>query len=100
MKIKVYYNGSINMSKGKIASQVAHACMGLINETGAIYDPESDAVVVLKLSRNKFNEMLDNIVNGDYDSYVQKDMGKTEVVAGEATAFAYVESWLPYGEIE
>ena len=44
--------------------------------------------------------MLDNIANGDYDSYVQNDMGKTEVNAGEPTALSYVESWFPYGEVE
>lgn len=90
MRIKVYYNA--NLSQGKSASQAAHACMGLLAKYNVTYNTE-DVCIALQLSTTKLKEKIDELANNDYDYYIQKDKGLTEVEPNTETAIAYVEIW-------
>lgn len=90
MKLKVYYNA--NLSKGKAASSTAHSAMGLLAKYSVTYTTE-DTCIALALSAKKLKEKIDEIKSGDYDYYVHKDKGLTEVEPNTATAVAYVEFW-------
>lgn len=79
MKIKVIYRKNLKMSPGKLAAQTIHAAMGLAN-------PRPDIVVVLGVSCKKFWELVD-----EKDCYIHRDLGLTEVEAGEVTAAAWVD---------
>lgn len=52
----------------------------------------NDTIVVLGLRQNKFKEKMHEILQiPNVFSYVQKDLGYTEVELGETTAFGYIE---------
>lgn len=76
--IKVYYLRSLK-DTGKIASQVAHAVLGL-NLTS-----HPDKIIVLKASKSQLEGFLSSIPN----VYGQIDLGFTEVDTGTLTAIAY-----------
>lgn len=80
MKIKAYYNKSLAMTPGKIASQVVHAILGLkLNSQPA-------KVIVLEARGGKLRELSEQD-----DCYSQYDLGYTEVECGQLTAVATVE---------
>jgi len=68
------------MTSNKIASQVAHAVIGL-----KATDPLC-TIIVLGVSDEKFNGHFLN-----YDCYVHEDLGYTEVLPGTKTCLAYYE---------
>ncbi|MGR3218952.1 MAG: peptidyl-tRNA hydrolase [Candidatus Anammoxibacter sp.] len=85
-KIKVLYRKNLKMSTDKVASQVAHAVLGLEHYVRArVMEPREDTIIVLGVSDKKFWEKCDTC-NG---SYVHKDKGYTEVPKGESTAIAF-----------
>lgn len=87
IRIIVYYNKSLNMSKGKIASQVAHAVCGLTN--GIAYDRDNTSIAVLSANRGAFLAKYQGL---QCAKYMQADMGLSQVEAGANTAFAYFAS--------
>lgn len=90
MKLKIYYNA--NLSKGKAASSTAHAAMGLLAKYNVTYNT-GETCIALSLSAKKLKEKIEEISTGDYDYYIHKDKGLTEVEPNTATAVAYVEFW-------
>lgn len=72
------------MSKGKLASQVAHAVCGLTINTP--YDRENTTIAVLSANAGAFISKYQALTG---DKYMQQDMGLSEVKAGAKTAFAY-----------
>jgi peptidyl-tRNA hydrolase len=82
MRIKSVYKRNLNMSVGKVASQIAHAVKNL-----GITPTDCD-IIVLKVSDKKFDELVQEHPNG----YVQVDKGLTIVESGTATAMAWIES--------
>jgi peptidyl-tRNA hydrolase len=84
-EIRVYYNKTLGMSEGKIASQVAHAVAGLCDKIG--YNRDMNIIVLGK--RNKsFIDLYEVVESGS--SYMQVDKGLTEVGEGTKTAFAFL----------
>lgn len=95
MKIICYYNKNLKMSSGKLASQVGHVCKE-IGKTDYLSfcqsKPNSDVIIVLGLRKSKFEQKLIEITeNPDLTSYVQVDLGHTEVKPGTKTVFGYIE---------
>lgn len=84
MKIKVWYRKSLNMTPGKLAAQVGHAVLGLAELREV--DPIA-SIVVLGASDTKFEreKQATTLYCVIYDA------GRTEVPAGTATCFAFVE---------
>lgn len=80
MRIKCLYRKNLKMSPDKVASQVAHAVIGL---GGAKID---STIIVLGVSDEKFNGYFLN-----FDCYVHEDLGYTEVESGTKTCLAYFE---------
>jgi peptidyl-tRNA hydrolase len=80
MRVISIYRKNLNMTEGKIASQIAHAVIGL-----GVTDPGC-TIVVLKVSDKKFSELTTY-----HNCYVHSDLGLTEVSVGEPTAAAWVE---------
>lgn len=80
MRVKAIYINSLKMSEGKVASQIAHAIIGL-----GVDDPMC-TISVLKVSRRKFG-----LLTAENDCYLHYDLGLSEVKAGELTAAAWVE---------
>jgi len=74
MIVKAIYRKNLKMTEGKVASQVAHAVLGL----NLALKPSK--IIVLKVSDKKFGEL----VVGQNDCYLQEDGGFTEVNKGEA----------------
>lgn len=75
------------MSPGKLAAQCAHVSreIGRMRESS-----ESDTIVVLGLSKAKFDEMcLDIKTRKHY--YIQVDSGRTEVEPNTPTACGFAE---------
>jgi len=81
MIVKAIYRKNLKMTKGKLASQIAHAVIGL----NLTFKPSK--IIVLEASDNKFRELVE--LN---DCYLQEDGGFTEVNKGETTAAAWVEN--------
>ena len=84
-KVKVIFHKSLKMSDSKLASQVAHAVLGL-GET----DPLK-TIIVLGYSTNKFYNELNKFKESNENYYVHVDSGLTEVLEGESTCYAYYE---------
>ena len=80
MRVQTRYRKNLKMSPEKLASQVAHAVIGL-----GITDPGC-TVIVLGVSDKKFFEIKDQ-----EDCYVHADLGYTEVDAGTETCLAWRE---------
>ncbi len=80
MRIKCLYRKNLKMTPDKIASQVAHAVIGL-----GITDPLC-TIIVLGVSDANFFEGIDN-----HDCYVHEDLGYTEVLPGTKTCLVYYE---------
>lgn len=76
--IKVYYNKNIKMTPPKLASQVAHAVVGL----GA----RPYKIVVLECRTSRLKAHSETL-----GSYSQYDLGFTEVDNGTLTAVAMIE---------
>ena len=68
------------MTQNKVASQVAHAVIGL-----GVADPLC-TIIVLGVSDEKFKWYDLN-----FDCYVHEDLGYTEVLPGTKTCLAYYE---------
>jgi len=83
MKVKVIYIKNLKMSPDKIASQAAHAVIGL-----GITDTQC-TIIVLGVSTNKFKTLIN-----DYDDvFIHTDLGFTEVKAGTQTCAAWIEEF-------
>jgi peptidyl-tRNA hydrolase len=82
MRIKIYYRKNLKMTPMKLAAQAVHAALGLN------LPPESAScsVVVLGASNAGFER-----VKAEFDGYLVKDAGKTEVEPGTETCFAILE---------
>lgn len=78
--VKVLYNKNLNMSVGKVASQVTHAVVRLNLD----YHP--DKVVVLEARQGKLVREMQS-----RQCSVQRDLGYTEVKEGAITAIAWEE---------
>jgi hypothetical protein len=83
--IKVFYNKTLNMSAGKIASQCCHAVAGLVAQMG--YDNNMRIVILGKRATAFFN--LYNSI--ETAKYMQIDLGFNEVEKDSQTSFAYLE---------
>lgn len=79
-RVKVIYRRNLKMSAGKLASQVAHAVIGL-----GVTDPLMN-IVVLKASDAAFDECIYS-----KKCYVHIDSGLTEVARDEMTCAAWFE---------
>jgi peptidyl-tRNA hydrolase len=80
MRVKVLYRKNLKMSPGKLAAQVAHAVIGLgVTDTMA-------TIVVLESSDSNFIRHSSGV-----GVYVHKDLGFTEVNAGEPTCLAFYD---------
>lgn len=90
MKIKCYYVKNLKMSAGKIAAQVGHACIGLVDHYG---NDELNSIVVLSVSRTRFYELRNEIEDEGNYTFTQVDHGHTEVEEGTETVFAYKDSF-------
>ena len=85
MRIKAVYRKNLKMSEGKVAAQVAHAVKNLGSTPG-----DCD-IIVLKVSDKKFGELIDEQLSlKNYDIFVQKDKGLTEVDPDTETAAAWI----------
>ena len=71
------------MSRGKLAAQAVHAALGLA--TKVELDPFA-SVVVLAASNISFKEAKEQ-----YQCYVVRDAGLTEVKPGTETCLAFIE---------
>jgi peptidyl-tRNA hydrolase len=83
---KCYYNKSLNMSPGKIASQVGHAVSRLSLQIQA----SPSRIIVLEARTAKLDKMF-NDAKLCTNTVVQRDLGLTEVAAGAVTAIAFAE---------
>lgn len=91
MRIKAYYNKTLNMSKGKIASQIAHAVAGLHGKHGFPYQYNDEQIIVLMASYSKLTAIIEELDPTHTEYYIQRDLGLTEVQSGTVTALAYLE---------
>lgn len=76
-KVTILVRKNLKMTAGKMAAQAVHAAIGLGGEA-------AERVVVLQVTDKKFKEAMAN-----YDCYVVRDAGLTEVPYGTETALAY-----------
>lgn len=79
MIVKVIYRKNLKMSEGKLASQVAHAVIGLGVKEECI-------IRVLKVSDKKFDELTNQ-----EQCYIQRDWGLTEIDKDTPTCAAWYE---------
>lgn len=93
MKIICYYNKNLKMSEGKLAAQVGHVCKNIALEANSygVFLSKNDTIVVLGLRQNKFKEKIDTLESLNSFTYIQKDLGFTEVEKGTITVFGYTE---------
>lgn len=89
MKYKIYYDKTLKLSDGKLASQCSHVA----KELGRMLPskPQEDIIVVLGLSHTKFLQSVVDIPQQHKYSHTQVDLGMTEVAAGTITAIGYIE---------
>ena len=80
MRVQTRYRKNLKMSAEKLASQVAHAVIGL-----GITDPGC-TIIVLGVSDKKFFEIKDQ-----EECYVHADFGYTEVESGTETCLAWAK---------
>ena len=82
------------MSEGKLAAQVGHVCKNLSLEAHSYNQRVSkdDVIVVLGLRQNKFKEELLKLESLEKFTYIQEDLGFTEVEKGIVTAFGYIDN--------
>lgn len=93
MKIVCHYNKNLKMSEGKLAAQVGHVCKNIALEMNSygVSLSKNDTIVVLGLRQNKFKEKMDTLESLNSFTYIQKDLGFTEVEKGTITVFGYTE---------
>lgn len=84
--IKVFYNKTLGMTEGKIASQCCHAVAGLVAQIG--YDRDT-RIVILEKRASAFLKLYESI---ETPKYMQSDLGLNEVEHGSLTAFAFLEN--------
>jgi peptidyl-tRNA hydrolase len=88
MKIICYYNRTLKLTEGKLASQIGHVTKELGRKIPS--DFGEDIIVVLKLTNAKFKEQLE-IVKATYiHHHIQVDKGMSEVPEGTITSFGYI----------
>lgn len=93
MKIKAYYNKTLNMSMGKIAAQVAHAVAGLYANMDVEYSPDDAVIVALEARQSKLESVMAGLPSMITCWHAQFDLGLTETPEGSLTAIAYVEEY-------
>ena len=77
------------MSEGKLAAQVAHACIGLRDNYNDI--EWNGRIVVLKSSDIQFQDACNQLYAKDIPYYIQEDWGLTEIEEGTETTVAFYE---------
>lgn len=91
MKIKCYYNKNLKMSPEKLSAQVGHVLIQICDYYGVDYPYQNNTIIVLKASATKFNNLKKELSEEEFNIFVQKDLGLTEVESGTETVFGYVE---------
>ncbi|XP_018332055.1 probable peptidyl-tRNA hydrolase 2 isoform X2 [Agrilus planipennis] len=89
-------NISLNMGTGKIAAQVAHACLGLYNKllqkneaAVDVWLSEGEKKIVLKaVDHVHLKELQKKGESHELISYLVQDAGRTQIPAGSCTVLA------------
>lgn len=77
MIVKCFYDKTLKMSSGKLASQVGHVVANL--------QVIPDKIIVLEANHTKFLALCEG------SDYVQYDLGLTEIEEGTPTVCGYIE---------
>ena len=99
MSVYIFVNEELNMSKGKIASQVGHAILDMYrfliknNINHSKWTTSGEKIVILKISKQFINNLLteynDKLINSNtFNIFPVYDAGKTEVEPGSLTVIA------------
>lgn len=99
MSVYIFVNEELNMSKGKIASQVGHAILEmhrfLINNNidHSKWTNSGEKIVTLKISKQLINSILieynDKLIKSNtFNIFPIYDAGRTEVEPGSLTVIA------------
>lgn len=89
MKIICYYNRNLKLTEGKLASQVGHVTKELGRKKSSNF--EEDIIIVLKLSKTKFLEKIEDIKKSNKPFHIQTDMGLSEIPEGTITVIGYID---------
>jgi len=83
--IKCYYDKTLKMSVGKVAAQVGHAVAKVVECYGHM---PPHKIIVLEANHGKFVKMCEDQT---LESYIQYDLGLTEVEPSTPTVIAILE---------
>jgi peptidyl-tRNA hydrolase len=81
------------MSPEKLAAQVGHVVLQIVDYSKLGQPYEDNTIVVLKASATKFKSLQEDLTSRGERVFVQKDLGLTEVAAGTETVFGYIEDF-------
>jgi len=89
-KQAIVVDQDLDLSKGKMAAQVAHASLGAYRETSSdiqdSWERQGEKKVILAAGENKLQDLLRQAQRNKIPAHIVKDAGRTEIKPGTITA--------------
>jgi len=89
-KQAIIVDQDLELSKGKLAAQVAHASLGAHRKASSDaqnkWERQGEKKVVLEAGGNSFEDLLRQAERNKISAHIVKDAGRTEIEPGTVTA--------------
>ncbi len=89
-KQAIIVDDDLELSKGKMAAQVAHASLGAYRKASSNiqdkWERQGEKKVILALGENSLQDLLRKAERNKIPAHIVKDAGRTEIKPGTVTA--------------
>lgn len=90
LKQAIIVDEDLDLSKGKMAAQVAHASLGTYRKASSDmkdkWERQGEKKVILALGENDLRDLLRKAERNKIPAHIVKDAGRTEIKPGTETA--------------